>query len=67
MDRPPRQRENHDKAEASGEKPLTKAEAAKAMDKLKGLTRGLLTVTRADLQQELSKHAKSRNSKHVKP
>ncbi len=44
--------ESHGKDGATAERPLTKAEAKKAMAKFESLTRGLLKVTPAQLSQE---------------
>lgn len=53
MAKPPRQPERNDSAEAGGpEKPMTKAEAAKAMSRFKTLTRHLLAVPRERLKVE---------------
>jgi hypothetical protein len=48
--------ESHGKGEANAEKPLTKAEAKKAMARFESLTRQLLTVSRGQLQEEQLKY-----------
>ena len=44
--------ESHDKGEANVERPLTKAEAKKAMARFEALSRNLLKVTPNQLLQE---------------
>jgi hypothetical protein len=56
--RPPRDRS--DSTEASAGKPLTKAEAAKAMDRFKNLTRTLLNVPREKLNAEQQRYEQSK-------
>jgi hypothetical protein len=61
MARTPRQRERSDSAEASAaKKPMTKAEAEKAMDRFKNLTRRLLNVSREQLMAEEQRHKSMR-------
>jgi hypothetical protein len=48
--------ESRGKGGADGGKPLTKAEAKKAMARFESLTRRLLTVSRAQLQKEQERH-----------
>jgi hypothetical protein len=55
-----RQKQSHSespgKGVANAEKPLTKAEAKKAMAKFESLTRRLLTVSPGQLQEEQQKY-----------
>ena len=60
MARTPRRRERSGSTEADAEKPMTKAEAAKAMDRFKDLTRRLLKVPRERLQAEEERHQRDK-------
>ncbi len=53
--RKPPPHESGDSEEASSVKPLTKPEAAEAMDRFKCLTRDLLNVPRAKIESELQR------------
>ena len=55
MDKKAPRREGSGSAEESAERPLTKTEAAQAMDRFKSLTRGLLNVSNAALKAELER------------
>ena len=61
-----RQKQSHSessgKGEATAEKPLTKAEAKKAMARFESLTRQLLTVSRGQLQEEQQKYESDRGT-----
>jgi hypothetical protein len=50
--------ESHGKGEANAEKPLTRAEAKKAMARFESLTRRLLTVSRGQIQEEQGRYEK---------
>jgi hypothetical protein len=58
MRRSRRQPEQSDNAEANAvaEKPMTKAEAAKAMERFRALTGRLLTVSREQIAEEERRH-----------
>jgi hypothetical protein len=53
--------ESHGNGEATAEKPLTKAGAKKAMARFESLTRQLLTVSRARMQDEQERYEKRRS------
>jgi hypothetical protein len=55
--------ESRDKGVANIEKPLTKAEAKKAMARFESLTRRLLTVSRDRLQDEQERYEEHRQRK----
>lgn len=55
--------ESHGKGEANAEKPLTKAEAKKAMARFEALTRQLITVSRERLQVEQNHYETKKKSK----
>ena len=64
MAKTPRQRERSDSTGAGADrKPMTKAEAAKAMDRFKDLTRGLLNVSKEQLRAEEERHMRERPKK----
>jgi hypothetical protein len=52
--------ESRDKGVANDQKPLTKAEAKKAMARFESLIRGLLTVSRGQLQEEQERYGNQR-------
>jgi hypothetical protein len=60
-----RRSESHGKGEASAEKPLTKGEAAEAMNRFRNLTRQLLAVPREKLEAEMRLYEKRRKSRKV--
>ena len=62
MDKRPRH-DRSDSTEASAGKPLTKAEAVKAMGRFKNLTRNLLNVPREKIQAEEKHYQKGRDRK----
>ncbi len=55
--------ESHGKGEATAEKPLTKTEAAEAMNRFKNLVRQLIAVPREKLEAEQRLYAKRRKSR----
>jgi hypothetical protein len=55
--------ESRDKGEVKPEKPLTKAEAKKAMARFESLTRRLLAVPRAQLQEEQERYEKRKHQR----
>ena len=62
MDKRPRH-DRSDSTGASAEKPLTKEVAAKAMDRFKNLTRGLLHVSREKIEAEERHYQKEKARK----
>ena len=61
MAKTPRQHEQSDRGEASAGKPMTRAEAAKAMERFKSLTRDLLKIPREKIEAEEQRYRKSRS------
>jgi hypothetical protein len=55
--------ESRDKGEVNPKKPLTKAEAKKAMARFESLTRRLLTVSRVQLQEEQERYEKRKHQR----
>jgi len=58
--------ESHGKGVANAEKPLTKAEAKKAMARFERLTKGLLSVSREQLKREEKRYQVGRKAAQVK-